>query len=682
MSNQQPNRLIDEKSPYLLQHAYNPVNWFPWGEEAFQKANQEEKPVFLSIGYSTCHWCHVMEEESFEDEAVASLLNNHFVPIKVDREERPDIDNVYMKVCQALTGQGGWPLTIIMTPNKEPFFAGTYFPRTATQGRPGLIQILEQVKTAWQNNRDELVTNSQKIINQVQRTQEFTQTEEVNTDHLEKLLKETVASLQHNFDQEYGGFGTSPKFPRPHNLMFLLRYSKLMGDQQPLEMVTETLDNLYRGGIYDQIGGGFARYSTDQKWLVPHFEKMLYDNALLTIVYLEAYQATNDQNYAVVAEETLEYLMREMQSPTGGFYSAEDADTEQGEGAFYLWSKKKVEELLGVQQGKEFCSNFDITAAGNFVDYNIPNLIGSSLSKVEVKNKYTRELEILFTAREQRARPFKDDKILTGWNGLAIAAFSIAARILNADKYQAVAKKTVEFITAKLKEPDRLLARYRKGEAAYLAYAEDYAFLIWGLIELYETSFQPKYLQLAVELNQELIDYFWDDAEGGLYQSGVDSEELIFQPKEVYDGALPAGNSVATLNFLRLADLTGQEEWRKKAEKQIEYFYSQIRQAPTGHLHFLMAVIRKLINNQQLVIATNNEKQLTEINNILATEFTPFIEPIVITPEVKSELSSVNTELADKVNFNDNQLNIYICENYSCQQPLTTVEEFKKKFNI
>ena len=673
-----PNRLIAEKSPYLLQHAHNPVDWYPWGQEAFEKAQQEEKPVFLSIGYSTCHWCHVMEEESFEDEEVAEIINNNFVPIKVDREERPDVDSIYMEVCQRLTGRGGWPLTVIMTPDKEPFFAGTYFPKNSKRGLPGLINILEQVSTKWQQDRKQLKEQGQQIVEDLGSSLTAASATEINAAEVKKILTAAVDNLSHRFDEQYGGFGRAPKFPQPHNLLFLLRYAQANNDQNALEMVTKTLDNLWRGGIYDHIGYGFARYSTDRQWLVPHFEKMLYDNALLAITYLEAYQATGTEDYAKVATEILTYVQRDMTAESGGFYSEEDADSEGEEGKFYLWSPEEVKEVLGRKLGTEFCEYYDITAGGNFEGQNIPNLIGEEEKKTEIDAKFTAAKEQLFEAREERIHPGKDDKILTSWNGLMIAAFAMAARILDQDKYQRQAEKAVDFIQNNLiREDGRLLARYRDGEAAYLGYVDDYAYLIWGLIELYQTSFKVEYLNLAIDLNQDLLDYFWDTEEGGLYLYGSDGEKLITRPKKIHDGALPSGNAIAAFNFWRLAQLTADEELFAKLEKQLSAFYQNFKTAPTAHTASLFSLFYFRDVGKEIVVSGRDEARVNEFIKLINNKYLPFSTVLLNTQGTAESLAQLNPNFNGQ-DFKSRGQGVQICKNYTCQTPIDSLQDLDK----
>jgi uncharacterized protein len=585
-NNKIPNRLINEKSPYLLQHAYNPVDWYPWGEEAFAKAKQEDKPIFLSIGYSTCHWCHVMERESFEDEEVAEVLNKNFISIKVDREERPDIDHIYMEVCQSMTGHGGWPMTIIMTPEQKPFFAGTYFPKNNYRGMEGLMGLLDKVKNAWENNRNGILEYGDELVeamNEVQKNRV------VELD--EQVMDKAYSQFQAQFDKVYGGFGSSPKFPKPHNLYFLLKYWKKTKEDLALQMVEKTLDSMYIGGIYDHIGFGFSRYSTDRKWLVPHFEKMLYDNALLTVAYLETYEVTKNKRYADIAEQILTYILRDMTSPEGAFYCAEDADSEGVEGKFYVWSVEEVNEVLGEEDGKRFSAHFDITMEGNFEGKCIPNLIKTSSEK-EDEQFISNCREKLFKHRDKRVHPYKDDKILTSWNGLMIAAMAMGGRVLDKKEYTEAAEKAVGFIYNKLvREDGRLLARYREGEAAFSAYVDDYAFLTWGLIELYKATSNSKHIDKAVGLTEDLLEYFWDEKNGGLYIYGSDAEKLIIRPKDIYDGATPSGNSVSVVNLLRIGEITNNNVFKDKAEEILKAFSINIKDVPMAHTFSLIGLM-------------------------------------------------------------------------------------------
>ena len=669
------NRLIKEKSPYLLQHAHNPVDWYSWSDEAFARAKAEDKPVFLSIGYSTCHWCHVMERESFEDEEAAELLNRHFVAIKVDREERPDIDHIYMTVCQGMTGHGGWPLTIVMTPAKKPFFAGTYFPKTSRGGMKGMMELLPLLAQLWDEHREELEDSGDKGSKWLQEISEEDKEKQAVTD---KTFADAFAYYKRNFDDEYGGFGPAPKFPSPHNLMFLLRYYYYTGEPRALEMVEKTLVKMYQGGMYDHIGFGFARYSTDQRWLVPHFEKMLYDNALLVICYLEAYQITGRPLYARVARETIAYILRDMTAEQGGFYSAEDADSAGVEGRFYVWSRQEVLDILGRERGELFCDLYDITAQGNFEGENIPNLIKSSgdeKSRAEVEN----DRLVLFSRREERVHPHKDDKILSGWNGLMIWALARAYAVLDDPLYLQAARRAVAFIMKNMRREDgRLLARYREGEALYPAYAADYSFLINALLELYQASFDSNYLAMAVELNEDMIKYFWDETNGGLYFYGMDGEELLVRPKEAYDGAVPSANSVAALNFMQLGRLTGSIEWEDRANELINLFGQSINQQPAGYGFFLMGALFASRPSREIVITGEKDSAATgQMLQLVQKAFLP--DTIVVFKAAGGEsgadsLASYIREMAVK----RDETTAYVCENYMCRQPVTDPEELRR----
>ena len=673
------NRLAKEKSPYLLQHKNNPVDWYPWSQEAFDTAKKENKPIFLSIGYSTCHWCHVMERESFEDPEVAELLKRHFVAIKVDREERPDIDHIYMSVCQGLTGHGGWPLTIVMTPGQKPFFAGTYFPKRSRQGMPGLMDVLAQLAEKWAAQQEDLTQAGRQILDAVQR-----QVMAVSPGELTRsTLDEAYSQLEQNFDSAYGGFGRAPKFPTPHNLALLLRRAKQDNRPQALKMVEKTLDSMAAGGIYDHVGFGFARYSTDRKWLVPHFEKMLYDNALLAWVLLETYEVTKNQRYARVAEEIFTYVLRDMTSPEGGFYSAEDADSEGQEGKFYIWTPAEVKSLLGDELGGLYCTCYDITERGNFEGKNIPNLIDSGidqsarrfgLSKASLQEKLGQAREKLWQEREKRIHPHKDDKILTAWNGLMIAALAKGAQVLGKPAYSHAAERAARFILEKLVRKDgRLLARYREGQAAFPAYVDDYAFLIWGLIELYEASFAVDYLRQALKLSQDLLRYFWDDKEGGLFIYGSDSEQLAARPKEVYDGATPVGNSVSALNFLRLSRLTGQPDLEDYAHRIFRAFAGNVNNYPAGHTFMLLALWFALTPGKEIVIAGDRKDKTTgRMLAVVRDEFRP--ESVVMW--YNRELAELAPAFAEQKPL-DNRAVAYVCENFACHTPVTQPEDLQ-----
>ena len=655
------NRLINEKSPYLLQHAHNPVDWYPWGEEAFSKAKAEDKPIFLSIGYSTCHWCHVMERESFESEEAAGILNKNFVSVKVDREERPDIDSIYMTVCQAFTGSGGWPMTVIMTPEKKPFYAGTYYPKDS------LIELLEKITQLWKTQKTELISSGERVVNIIsdKSTAKLYMPEK-------EIIDEAYDYFENRFDSSFGGFGFAPKFPAAHNFLFLLRYYKYSGDENALEMVLKTLVSMYHGGIYDHIGSGFSRYSTDRKWLVPHFEKMLYDNALLAMAYTEAFELTGEKIYFDVAKDVLDYIISDMSSKDGGYYSAEDADSEGEEGKFYLWTRSEVLDILG-EDGKEFCYIYDISSEGNFYGKNIPNLIAGDYS--EYQADYVKDCKAeLFKAREKRVHPFKDDKVLTSWNGLMIAAMAMAGRAFGDEKYTDSAKKSADFILSKLMRSDgRLMAVYRGGEAKHTGYADDYVFLVWGLIELYETTFEPRYLKKALSLNDEMLRLFWDESGGGLFLYGSDAEQLIARPKETYDGAVPSGNSVAAMNFLRIAVLTGRTDLEERADELFKAFSSALTEISFGHSFMLSAFLLKETGSTEIVIAGEDTDKFI---NIVRSGFYPFLNIVLYNSKNKNETEKIipfisNYEIKSKPTA-------YVCKNHQCMAPITDAEELKR----
>ncbi|ULL19798.1 thioredoxin domain-containing protein [Paenibacillus sp. H1-7] len=679
------NRLANEKSPYLLQHAYNPVDWFPWSEEAFDIAKRDNKPIFLSIGYSTCHWCHVMERESFEDEEVAGLLNRDYISIKVDREERPDVDHIYMTVCQALTGQGGWPLTIVMTPDKKPFFAGTYFPKHKRYGRHGLMDLLTQLGSLWRNNPDKVLETGEQIVQEVEKSMLANLNGSISAETLDQAFE----IYEQRFDPEYGGFGNKPKFPTSHNLSFLMRYYQRSGNEKALQMVEKTLDSMHRGGMYDHVGYGFSRYSVDEKWLVPHFEKMLYDNALLAWTYIEAYQLTGKKKYAEVAEQIFAYVLRDMTDSEGGFYSAEDADSEGEEGKFYVWSPKEIVEALGDEDGEWYCDLFDITDTGNFEGRGIPNLIHQDLETAasrkglalhELKERVERCSQQLFAAREKRIHPGKDDKILTSWNGLMIMALAKASKALGNESYLQAAAKAAQFITINLRREDgRLLARYRDGEAAYPGYVDDYAFLVWGLIELYEAAFDIRYLKLAVELNAQMIDLFWDEERGGLYFYGNDGEQLISRNKEIYDGALPSGNSVAAMNLLKLSKLTYDAKLSRIADTQLEAFAGSIERYPAGHSMFLIALDFAYGPTSEIVIAgRKGSDEIAEMLEEVRSGFRPNAITVFVPDGAEGEEVGRLIPLVQDKRAIGGRATAYVCSDFACQSPTTDLEELRE----
>ncbi len=676
------NRLIKEKSPYLLQHAYNPVDWYPWSEEAFSKALQEDKPVFLSIGYSTCHWCHVMEKESFEDDEVAELMNDAFVSIKVDREERPDIDGIYMAVCQLLTGSGGWPLTIVMTPGKKPFFAGTYFPKEGRYGRVGMKDLIPQIKQLWRTKREELLKSSEQISSALNSSSSFTSGDALN----EEIFKIAFKEFEERFDEEFGGFGNAPKFPTPHNLMFLLRYWKRYGNSDALEMVEKTLTEMRKGGIYDHIGFGFSRYSTDQEWLVPHFEKMLYDQALLVLAYMETYQATGKDIFKETAEEIITYVMRDMTSKESGFFSAEDADSEGEEGKFYLWTTDEIKKILG-NDADIFIKFFNVNVEGNWTDSvhgTEPNTnilhIKKNIEEFAVENKIAENMlkekiengrQKLFDEREKRIHPHKDDKILTDWNGLMISAFSKAAQAFNSKLYADTAMKAADFILIKMFDGEgRLLHRYRNGEAAIYANADDYAFFITALLDLYETTFEVKYLKEAIKLNNDFIKHFWDETDAGFFFIPDYGEKLLTRQKEIYDGAIPSANSVELLNLLRIAKITANTMYEEMSESMNKLFSSAIRKYPAGYTQFLIALDFVFGPSREIIISGNDSSGIFR-----STIFKKYI-PAKIVINISSRDSSIIEVAPYLKNYfpEDDKTKVFVCENYICNLPINSVE--------
>ena len=684
-----PNRLINEKSPYLLQHAYNPVDWYPWCEDAFDKAKNEDKPIFLSIGYSTCHWCHVMEKESFEDNDVANLMNKFFVSIKVDREERPDIDGIYMLVCQMLTGSGGWPLTIIMTPDKEPFYAGTYFPKEDRFGKLGMINLIPGIHNVWVKKREE-ISKSVKEISNALNSSLMEQPEKVIG---EEAFEKAFNYFSDQFDAENGGFGTSPKFPTPHNLLFLLRYWKRKNSKRALEMVEKTLTGVYKGGIYDHIGFGFHRYSTDQIWLVPHFEKMIYDQALLVDVYIEAFQATRKAFYKKAAEEVLNYVLRDITSPGSGFYTAEDADSEGEEGKYYLWTKKEIEQILSGKDLEFILEFYNVKNEGNWIDPVHDSKTGTNILHLKKDLKlYADEInssedilnekldvlrEKLFASREKKPRPFKDTKILTDWNGLMISALSKAAQVFETNKYYSAAEKAACFILKNLVNKEgRLLHRFKDGESGITATADDYAFFIAGLLDLYEAGFNSEYLKTAIDLNADFIKYFWDDKNGGYYFTPSDGEKLLIRQKEIYDGAVPSGNSVAILNLLRIGRITGNFDYEKKASSVIQFFSVLVENAPQAFTRTLASMDFALGPSKEIIISGKMDSLITEeMMKVLREKYIPN-KVIIFNSKENEQLRNISPFLSEYTP-KENQTAVYVCKNYKCDLPVTTVEQLQ-----
>jgi uncharacterized protein YyaL (SSP411 family) len=684
------NRLINESSPYLLQHATNPVDWYPWGKEAFEKAKKENKPIFLSIGYSTCHWCHVMAHESFADEEVAALLNKYFVAVKVDREERPDIDQVYMAVTQTMTGRGGWPNNVFLTPDKKPFFAGTYFPKQARWGLPSLMDLLPKIAEIWQNDRENVEKSAQKITDLLASRGNPSPGNTLD----QRILAKTRNMLADTYDPQYGGFGQAPKFPTPHILAFLLRRYHHNQDTRALEMVEKTLTRMRFGGIHDHIGFGFHRYSTDGQWLVPHFEKMLYDQALLAMAYTEAFQATGKRFYARTVREILTYILRDMTSKEGGFYSAEDADSEGVEGKFYLWALPQIQRIIGKNETEILKKIYNLAKDGNFKLQDAEQPAGSNILHLkktlpelavelgvpekQLNRRLEKSRQQLFKMRKQRIHPFKDDKILTDWNGLMIAALAKAGRVLDEPKYTSAAVKAADFIMRQLRDKNgRLMKRYRNGNAGLPAHLDDYAFVVWGFLELYQTTFKAIYLQQAIRLNDLMIKHFWDSQNGGLFMTANDGEKLLIRNKEIYDGAIPSGNSVAALNLLRLGHMTGRQGYLQKAERIGNVFSASVNRYPPGHAHLMVALEYALHPNYEVVIAGKPRAKGTRA--MLTALRKPFLpgKVVVVRPADKKEAAAI-IRLAPYTEYmvpKDGKATAYVCTNFICKLPTTDISQ-------
>ncbi|MBQ2802938.1 MAG: thioredoxin domain-containing protein [Lachnospiraceae bacterium] len=664
-----PNFLKNQTSPYLLQHVNNPVDWYPWCEEAFERAQREDKPIFLSIGYSTCHWCHVMAHESFEDKEIAKILNQHFIAIKVDKEERPDIDSIYMSVCQAFTGSGGWPTTIFLTPQKKPFYAGTYFPKTSKYGQIGLKELLLSVHEKWQTGRGELLESANEIVSFLRRQETLEDNSHTNgasefvgelDSEGEQLMEAAIGLYEQMFDKKYGGFGGAPKFPTPHNLLFLMSYCDKRNTKAPMEMVEKTLLQMYQGGIFDHIGGGFSRYSTDAYFLVPHFEKMLYDNALLILTYCYAYQITGKPVFVEVAKRTAAYILREMTSPEGGFYSAQDADSEGVEGKYYLLNSAEIQKVLGEKIGKEFNDYYDITPDGNFEGKSIPNLLkhGSGLWQNGAREDLDACLGVVYEYRKRRYALHLDDKILTSWNGLMIAAMCHLYRITGSQIYLNAAKRAQEFIESRLCEDNTLYVSYRKDKRSKKGYLEDYANEIFALLALYEATLEDSYLGKAKELCKKAIDGFYDDKQGGFFLYGKDNEQLILRPKETYDGAMPSGNSVMAYNLVHFYLLTGEEAFESLAKRQLAFLGRKAKEYPAGHAMFLVALSDYIDVPRKVTIVVKDKQDLIDLSCKI---------PLYTTIELR-------TEPTEHYPLKDGRTTFYVCQRHSCMPPVNELD--------
>ncbi len=681
------NRLVFESSPYLLQHAANPVDWYPWGDEAFERARREDKPIFLSIGYATCHWCHVMERESFEDERAAAALNQVFVCIKVDKEERPDLDDVYMSATQAMTGHGGWPMTVMLTHDKRPFFAGTYFPRESRGGRIGLIELVHRVGNAWSNQREVLVGEAGRIAEHLAKTTTTMPGRALDL----ATLRTAYTQLADRFDDEHGGFDSAPKFPTPHNLTFLLRYGLRSGEPRAHEMVAETLRAMRRGGIFDHVGFGFHRYSTDAHWLLPHFEKMLYDQALLAIAYLEASQVCAAPELGLVAREIFTYVLRDMTDANGGFYSAEDADSEGEEGKFYVWKPEEVHAVLGAEEGALFCQVYQIVPGGNFRDEAsghrsddsiahlsaeldaVASRLGLPLEALRTRLESARQR--LFEHRRARIHPLKDDKILTDWNGLMIAALAMGARILGEPVYGEAAAKAARFILTELRDGDgRLLKRHRAGKSGLVAHLDDYAFMIWGLLELHAASAETQWLEQALQL-AACVEAHFNDAHAQAYHfTADDSEQLFMRTATIYDGALPSGNSVMAMNLLRLGKLTGEPRHTERAAAIIAAFSGQVGHYPSMSNH-LMAALDFLFGptSEVVVVGPRGGAETQALLAALGARFSA--ATVVLAREPDDESVDRIAPFTAAMTALEGRATAYVCRDFTCARPVHSVAE-------
>ncbi|KAF5425602.1 hypothetical protein C5S42_10230 [Candidatus Methanomarinus sp.] len=680
-----PNALINEKSPYLLQHAYNPVDWFPWGKEALSCARNEDKPIFLSIGYSTCHWCHVMARESFENMQTADILNANFICIKVDREERPDLDEIYMKSVQMLAGAGGWPLSVFLTPDKTPFYGGTYFPPEPRHGLPAFNDLLLRIIHIWRDNREQILSNSEQIIQLLHNS--YLHKPQISTEAISSdLLDNAYEQLILQFDSDYGGFSTdirpglmkTPKFPQPGFLSFLLRYYHRTKEKSALTMVEKTLYAMAEGGIFDHLGGGFHRYSTDNQWLIPHFEKMLYDNALLSRVYFEAYQITGNSFFSQTGKRTLDWVIQEMTSPSGGFYTALDADSEGTEGAFYVWSPAEITSVLDKELSEIICQHFGITRQGNFEEGSSVLHIAKSVSDVNYSDATIEAIQQLLNARNQRVRPATDDKIITGLNGLMISALTAGYQILHDKRFLEAATSAARFILDNLLKEGQLYRRYRDHEVAIPANLEDYTFFIAALLDLYEASFDQQWQKKAIRLNESMIEMFWDKVDGGFYFNAHGETELIVSIKEAYDGPTPSGNSIAAQNLLRLASITGNEELTTYAVKNFLAFGKQLEQNPLAYTQMLCGVDFYLSSPLQIVIVSQTRKEAGAFVAEINRHFVPNRILLLVDSDVTvDELTDLIPLIRNKVAIQGNPT-VYICENFTCKTPITNLDDLKQ----
>ncbi|NQV50662.1 MAG: thioredoxin domain-containing protein [Candidatus Marinimicrobia bacterium] len=682
MTHKHTNHLIESSSPYLLQHAHNPVDWYPWGDEAFERAKLEDKPIFLSIGYSTCHWCHVMAHESFEDEAVAQLLNDSYICIKVDREERPDIDQLYMAAATSLMGRGGWPLTIIMSPDKRPFFAGTYFPKESVPGRVGMLQLLPQISTAWINQRTEIDRAADQIINGLQQRKSSGERQALDAE----VLLAAATDFKRNYDSIQGGFGSAPKFPSAHNLNFLLREGHRTGDQELTEMAIHSLKQMRLGGIYDQVGFGFHRYSTDASWHVPHFEKMLYDQASLMLAYTEAWEITADPLFLKTMEEILIYLNAKLRAPEGAYYSAEDADSDGEEGKFYVWSWSELQQVLSKAELDAIAPTFGIEPGGNFNDEASRQVSGKNILHVNSAMDYANLLtdpiwlmarQKLYDQREKRVHPGLDDKILCDWNGLMLSALSRAALATGQDPYRKAAADLADYLLAELiTKNGTLLHMPLKGEQQIEGFLDDYSFVIQGLRYYYEVSFEPKYLETALKLQEIQIQKFWDIEAGGLFFTADGDQDLFIRQKEIYDGAIPSGNSIAASNLYYLGRLAEKPTWETLAVEIGSSFSDQIRRGPRGSAALLQALQVQIAGSKEIVIAGDSQ-DLEDALSVIRKNYDPFKLILFRPNKGYAAIEEISGFLAYQKAIGS-ELTVYICENYACQKPLTSLESLSQ----
>ena len=671
------NNLANESSPYLLQHKDNPVNWYSWNDESLQKAKSENKPIFLSVGYSSCHWCHVMAHESFENDDVAKIMNENFINIKVDREERPDLDDIYQKVCQMSTGQGGWPLSVFLTPEQRPFYVGTYFPVLDSYGRPGFGSLCRQLAQSWKEKPKEIESTADNFMTNLSRLEQIIEPSQIS----KSILDEAAVNLLQIADTNYGGFGQAPKFPNASNLSFMFRYSKLSGISKFKDFALLTLKRMAKGGIFDQIGGGFHRYSTDARWLVPHFEKMLYDNALLPIVYCEAYQITKDSFFLDVVTKTLDYVIREMTSPEGVFYSAQDADTDREEGQTFVWKKREIEEILG-SDSEIFCIYFDVTDGGNFEGRTIlannikTSAIAFKFSKTEDEvNKIISQGSIkLLETRNKRTQPGKDDKVLTAWNGLMISAFIKGYRISGKTKYLDTALTATDFYQEQFRKHGVLQRVFKDGKSKLNAYLDDYAYLVNAIVDVFETTGKADYLNFAAELSDYLIDHFWDDKSGNFFFTADDHEKLIIRPKSNYDLSMPSGNSVTANAFLRLYQITQEEKYHKITQKILETQAGMAAENPFAFGYLLNVLYLDIQKPTEITILN---PQNAELVSKLSKKFLP--ESIIVTIHQEDELNLLSkfSFFAGK-EFLTDQTTVFVCKNFSCSLPLTNLTEVEE----